>query len=72
MESPFRGDAMKLGSLKEGGRDGTLVLVSNDLKRIIPIETIAPTFQKAIENWAIVEPQLMDISVKQKEKKRNT
>ena len=50
---------MKLGSLKEGGRDGTLVLVSNDLKRIIPIEAIAPTFQKAIENWAIVEPQLM-------------
>jgi fumarylacetoacetate (FAA) hydrolase len=55
---------MKLGSLKEGGRDGTLVLVSNDLKRIIPIEAIAPTFQRAIESWVIVEPQLMDISLK--------
>ena len=55
---------MKLGSLKEGGRDGTLVLVSNDLKRIMPIEAIAPTFQKAIESWALVEHQLMDISLK--------
>ena len=64
MERPFRGGDIKLGSLKEGGRDGTLVLVSNDLKRIIPIEAIAPTFQRAIESWVIVEPQLMDISLK--------
>ena len=32
---------MKLGSLKEGGRDGTLVVVSKDLKRAVRATGIA-------------------------------
>lgn len=49
---------MKLGSLKEGGRDGTLVVVSRDLRRATKVSAIAPTLQYAIENWAKVAPEL--------------
>jgi len=30
---------MKLASLKQGGRDGTLVVVSKDLQRAVPVPT---------------------------------
>ena len=49
---------MKLGSLKEGGRDGTLVVVSRDLTRIAMADSIAPNLQTAIENWEQLSPQL--------------
>src|SRR5690606_24535998 len=39
---------MKLGSLKEGGRDGTLVVVSRDLTRAVRAAGIAPTLQRAL------------------------
>ena len=32
---------MKLGSLKEGGRDGTLIVVSRDLARAVRAKGIA-------------------------------
>ncbi len=41
---------MKLASLKEG-RDGRLVIVSKDLKRMISAGGIAPTLQAALDNW---------------------
>ena len=53
---------MKLGSLKGVGRDGTLVLVSEDLTKIKSARDVAPTFQSAIENWTKIEPQLMEIN----------
>lgn len=49
---------MKLGSLKQGGRDGALVIVSRDLTRYITAVDIAVTMQQALENWAHVEPKL--------------
>ena len=49
---------MKLGSLKEGGRDGTLVVVSKDLKRAVRATGIAPTLQRALEDWQAVAPRL--------------
>ena len=42
---------MKLASLKEGGRDGTLIVVSYDLANGITVPNIAPTLQFAIDNW---------------------
>ena len=33
---------MKLGSLKEGGRDGTLIVVNRDLTRGVRATTVAP------------------------------
>ena len=49
---------MKLGSLKEGGRDGTLVVVSRDLARAVRAPGIAPTLQRALEDWSNVAPRL--------------
>ena len=49
---------MKLGSLKEGGRDGTLVVVSRDLSRAVQATGIAPTMQRALEDWSNLAPRL--------------
>jgi len=49
---------MKLGSLKEGGRDGTLVVVSRDLARAVRATGIAPTLQRALEDWENAAPRL--------------
>lgn len=49
---------MKLGSLKEGGRDGTLVVVSKDLSRAVRVPGIAPTMQRALEDWSNAAPRL--------------
>jgi fumarylacetoacetate (FAA) hydrolase len=49
---------MKLGSLKEGGRDGTLVVVSKDLARAVRVPGIAPTLQRALEDWSNAAPRL--------------
>ncbi|HEX8449341.1 MAG TPA: fumarylacetoacetate hydrolase family protein, partial [Allosphingosinicella sp.] len=48
---------MKLGSLK-GGRDGRLVVVSNDLAWCADATHIAPTFQAALDDWDRLAPQL--------------
>jgi fumarylacetoacetate (FAA) hydrolase len=42
---------VKLGSLKSGGRDGTLIVVSRDLSRAAPAADIAPTLQAALDDW---------------------
>jgi fumarylacetoacetate (FAA) hydrolase len=49
---------MKLGSLKEGGRDGTLIVVSRDLTRAVRASAIAPILQRALENWSNTAPRL--------------
>ena len=49
---------MKLGSLKEGGRDGTLIVVSRDLKHAVRADGIATTLQAALEDWSNAAPRL--------------
>jgi fumarylacetoacetate (FAA) hydrolase len=49
---------MKLGSLKEGGRDGTLIVVSRNLQRAVHAGGIAPTLQRALEDWSNIAPRL--------------
>jgi fumarylacetoacetate (FAA) hydrolase len=53
---------MKLASLKRGGRDGTLVVVSRDLKRAVEVEAIATTLQQALDRWSDVAPRLNAVS----------
>jgi fumarylacetoacetate (FAA) hydrolase len=48
---------VKLATLKEGGRDGTLVVVSRELGQAVRAET-APTLQAALDNWAAYSPAL--------------
>ncbi|OYX73874.1 MAG: 2-keto-4-pentenoate hydratase [Caulobacter sp. 32-67-35] len=52
---------MKLASLK-GGRDGRLVVVSNDLAWFTDAATIAPTLQAALDNWEHCEPLLRGLA----------
>ncbi len=52
---------LKLASLKEGGRDGSLVVVSKDLTRAVTVPQIAPTLQAAIEDWAETGPKLRSV-----------
>jgi fumarylacetoacetate (FAA) hydrolase len=49
---------MKLGSLKEGGRDGTLIVVSRDLSKAVRATDIARTLQSALEDWSNAAPRL--------------
>jgi fumarylacetoacetate (FAA) hydrolase len=48
---------MKLGSLKNG-RDGRLVVVSDDLAWCADATHIAPTLQAALDDWGQVAPRL--------------
>jgi fumarylacetoacetate (FAA) hydrolase len=53
---------MKLGSLKEGGRDGTLIVVSRDLTKAVKATGIAATLQAALDDWSNVAPRLNALS----------
>lgn len=52
---------MKLASLKHG-RDGRLVIVSNDLTRCTDATRIAPTLQAALDDWEAAEPHLRELA----------
>ena len=49
---------MKLATLKNGSRDGALVLVSRDLRQYQPVAAIAATLQAALDDWDAVAPRL--------------
>ncbi|MGL4437125.1 MAG: fumarylacetoacetate hydrolase family protein, partial [Giesbergeria sp.] len=53
---------MKLATLQQGGRDGTLVVVSRDLTRCQPVPAIARTLQAALDDWERCAPQLQQVS----------
>ena len=52
---------MKLASLK-GGRDGRLVVVSDDLAWYADASAIAPTLQAALDDWDRLEPDLRNLA----------
>jgi fumarylacetoacetate (FAA) hydrolase len=49
---------MKLATLKSGGRDGTLVVVSRDLVTCQAVPKVARTLQQALDEWDHVAPEL--------------
>ncbi|MCW8107674.1 fumarylacetoacetate hydrolase family protein [Alteromonas ponticola] len=49
---------MKLATYKNDTRDGTLMLVSRDLKQTCSASDIAATMQDALDNWGAVEEKL--------------
>ncbi len=49
---------MKLATLKQGGRDGTLVVTSRDLAKAVPVSDIARTLQAALDDWSSAAPRL--------------
>ena len=52
---------MKLASLKDGSRDGQLIVVSRDLSMAHIAHDMAPTLQRALDDWSFIAPQLNDL-----------
>jgi fumarylacetoacetate (FAA) hydrolase len=53
---------LRLASLKSGGRDGTLVVVSADLHRCRGVPEIAATLQRALDRWDEIAPKLQIVA----------
>lgn len=53
---------MKLATLKNGTRDGRLVVVSRDLTKCSDATHIAPTLQAALDDWSRIAPQLASLA----------
>jgi fumarylacetoacetate (FAA) hydrolase len=62
LERRLRGAPIKLATLKDGTRDGELVLVSRRLERAVVVPGIARTLQSAVDNWATTAPKLGEVS----------
>lgn len=52
---------MKLATLKNGTRDGQLIVVSKDLKSAVRVDNIAFTLQNALDNWDKLSPKLDEV-----------
>ncbi|MCZ6454834.1 MAG: fumarylacetoacetate hydrolase family protein [Alphaproteobacteria bacterium] len=52
---------MKLATLKDGSRDGTLAVVSHDLTKMAPASAVARTLQIALEKWTDAVPRLAQL-----------
>jgi fumarylacetoacetate (FAA) hydrolase len=52
---------VKLATLKDGGRDGTLVVVSRDLAVCAPVPHVAKTLQAALDDWPATEAELREV-----------
>jgi len=52
---------MKLATLRDGSRDGQLVVVSRDLKTAHLASDIAGRLQQALDDWDFIAPQLVDL-----------
>lgn len=50
---------MKLATLKNGQRDGQLVVISRDLRFAVVAAPIADTMIDALERWSEVAPALV-------------
>jgi fumarylacetoacetate (FAA) hydrolase len=49
---------MRLATLRDGSRDGKLVVVSTDLTQYLDAASVAPTLQAALDDWANAGPKL--------------
>ncbi|MYM89775.1 fumarylacetoacetate hydrolase [Rugamonas sp. FT82W] len=49
---------MKLATLRDGTRDGQLMVVSRDLKTVQLADGVARTLQRALDDWTFIAPQL--------------
>ena len=55
---------MRLATLKDGSRDGTLVVVSSGGDRCATAAGIAPTMQAALDRWEEASPRLRELSAR--------
>ncbi len=52
---------MKLATLSNGSRDGQLIVVNKSGTHAVIVESIATSMQDALDNWAEVSPQLVEV-----------
>ena len=52
---------MKLATLKDGSRDGTLAVVARDLSKMAPASAVARTLQIALEKWPDTAARLEEL-----------
>lgn len=55
---------MKLATLKNGRRDGQLVVVSRDLARAVAVTDPCTTLQAALDDWDAVAPRLAELAAR--------
>ena len=55
---------MKLATLRNGARDGALVVVASDMARYLPAKDVAPTLQAALDDWDSVVPRLEELNAR--------
>lgn len=53
---------MRLATLRDGSRDGRLVLVARSGDRVLDASRVAPTLQAALDDWEKCEPDLRTLS----------
>jgi fumarylacetoacetate (FAA) hydrolase len=58
---------VKLATLRDGTRDGALVVVSRDGSRHAPAGAVAPTLQAALDDWERCEPRLRELAARVEE-----
>jgi fumarylacetoacetate (FAA) hydrolase len=54
---------MKLATLRDGTRDGALVVVHADGRAFAPAREVAKTLQAALDTWSFSAPKLQELSV---------
>jgi len=54
---------VKLASLRNGTRDGQLLVVSRDLSRAVPVPHVVPNLQAALDDWRRVAPRLEQVAL---------
>lgn len=53
---------MKLATLRDGSRDGRLLIVRRDGETAAPSPDAWPTLQRALDDWDAAEPQLREVA----------
>lgn len=53
---------MKLATLRDGTRDGQLIVVSRDNSRFVSAAAIAQNLQAALDEWSVAHPRLLELS----------
>jgi fumarylacetoacetate (FAA) hydrolase len=53
---------VRLATLKDGSRDGRLVLVARNGERVLDTRRVVPTLQAALDDWDRVEPELRTLA----------
>jgi len=54
---------LKLASLRNGTRDGQLLVVSRDLTRAVPVPHVVPNLQAALDDWRRIAPRLEQVAL---------